>query len=270
MRKRLVATLLVGAVATTAVIGLSACGGAGIEKGVQVDEQGWKDAFKASVEAKNFTTEQITETKGSTSGSVGDISVNVKMESNENLLSYYDVDGGKSYEKGTAKMKITGVKDLDETIKQVLHVEDDIDETEDYESYIVKEGDTYYEAIKENGEWAVDESYGVYAFSILSHASYATEATGEDQALSLLYSAFTYSGGIYTATLYNYGQEYTVSVSIKDGYVIGYSVEYKMEGEQSGITVKTESKQVYKYSNYGNTTVNPSNDAKNAIENRNN
>ena len=268
MRKRLVATLLVGAVATTAVLGLTACGGAGIDKGVEVDEQGWKDAFKATSEATNYTVELISETTSSASGKADDISVNVKYEEKSNSTSYYDVDGGKAYEKSSASMKVTGIKSLPDALKQILGFDDDIEEKEEYESYTVKEGENYYEATLEDGEWIVDEAYGVYPYSYVSNASFATEKNGEYTNISLLYSAFTYSGGIYTATLYSGSYEYTVSVSIKDGYVLGYSVESKMEGEMNGLTSKSESKVVYKFSNYGKTNVSPSKGAQDAIANK--
>ena len=88
MRKNLVAMLLVGAVAATAVIGLSACGGDSIEKGVEVSEDEWKAAFKASSEAESYTMD-VTSSEEATGYET--------VDGNKINLSYKMTGSGKVY-----------------------------------------------------------------------------------------------------------------------------------------------------------------------------
>ena len=107
---------------------------------------------------------------------------------------------------------------------------------------------------------------------ILNGEFATTEDSTTTAKVSELYDAFTYSNGVYTATLWKpatswtSAYKYTVSVSVKGGYVVGVSTEYTDGEEEEGFSTGTTFKYVYNFSNYGSTTVKASDAAKKAVE----
>ena len=277
MKKKLIATMVAGAVLSTGLIALTACGGGlSINKGEEVDAAGWKAAITATCDAKNYTVESYAEmelkAKGSYEGikdELGADSVDMNVKSTGEGKNYYDLENNTSYSKGTTKVKASGVP---EGLKDETEYQD-----KDYsiELYSVKDGDTYYMAsyntIKEDAEWEVYGSpVSVGSISDVTYVLKQTYATEKDgtvvKSISDLYESFTYSSGVYTATLYRSSSEYTISIAVKGGYVVGYSMEVINSEEDEGFTSSESIKYVYNFSDYGKTTVNPSNDAKKAIE----
>lgn len=272
MKKKLIATLVAGAVLSTGLIGLTACGGGlSINKGEEVSEEDWGKAFTATMEAESCTVDSYAEIVFKAKGSsdfvkeeLGVDSIDMSVTTTGEGTGYYDVKNNSYYAKSTSKVSVSGVPD---SMKEEY-------ENKEYvtEYYSVKENDTYYMAqyngAAEEPKWEVQVStFGnmsspVYVLS----QTFATEKDGTATALSALYSSFAYSGGVYTATLYRYDTEYKVSVSVKGGYIVGFSTEYSESEEDEGFSESESMKTVYNFSNYGSTTVSPSDAAKKAIE----
>ncbi len=277
MKKKLIATLVAGAVLSTGLIGLTACGGGGLEKGEEVTKEDWAKAFTATLELKNFTAETVSESSGTATGSVdtgsGKVDVTVKTDSSSKSAQYVDIDGGKIYMTAEEAIKIEGAnKALGEILATSLNI-NDRDEKTNTAYYVVKEGEVIYSADNDNDEnkWDADESGYLEhdLHDILGYESYATEETGKVQALSALYDAFTYSSGFYTATLWQYGYETKVTVSVKGGYVVGLQTEATVDmkaNEYNPLDTKGTNKQTFKITKIGSTTVTPSDDAKKAVE----
>ena len=281
MNKKFLATLLVGAVAATSIIGFTACNDNGggsengsndgedenipdtIATGVQVDAEGWAKAFEATLASKNCTIKAHRETTFKAKGvhdELGEIDLSSTVT--QEGTTYYD---GSAYGKMKAKAVATGVPDDEYWQKEYKNQE--------YytESYGVKDGETYYLATysneEEDAEWYVNEtSTELDVIGELLHAEYAAAEDGESVELADLYESFTYEDGVYSATLWQYGVETAVSVSVKDGYVVSYSTECLYEFEYEGYTHSDGLKVVYNFSNYGKTTVNASDAAKKAVE----
>ena len=271
MKKKLIASLIAGAVLSTGIIGLTACGGGhDINKGEQVDEAGWKAAITATGEAKNYTVKAYEEAEMKTTGNMellGLTDINITTKESAEANYYFDLGNGSIYSKETIKMTVSGVPDK---LK-----DEDVYKNKEYsnEAYSVKDGDTYYSAryrgSDKEPEWNVNESSSFYGGGfgyLVTNASYATEKNGTSIALSELYESFTYSNGVYTATLWDHDTEETVSLSIKGGYVVGYSFSSNYEGGSDSLKVTGTGKTVYNFSDYGSTTVKASDDAKKAVE----
>ena len=271
MRKKLIATLVAGAVMSTGLIGLTACGGGhDINKGEEVSKEDWAKAITATVEAKNYTVDAYQEMELKLTGSIEDLGVsdlNVSATTKGEGKTYYDIDNGSYYGNSSVKVTVSGVPDE-------LKDEDEF-KARDYvmEQYGVKDGDTYYTAMydgtAQTPEWSVREMSSFYnnGMSFLFEGDYATEKDGTTSTLDELYDAFTYSGGVYSATLWQEGDDETkISLSIKGGYVVGYSTEATHEDGDGNSSMTSTGKYVYNFSNYGSTTVSASDAAKKAVE----
>ena len=270
MKKKLIATLVAGAVLSTGLIGLTACGGGhSINKGEKVDAEGWKTAITATQEAKNYTVDAYQEVELKVTGSMEELGItdlNITGKSKSESKSYYDLENSSSYSKQTVKAEVSGVPEAMQ----------DIDEFKggDYvmESYYVKDGDTIYYANystqSENPEWNVSTTSYVSGSEIMYmiNQTLATEKDGEASKVIDLYDAFTYSGGVYSATLWSYDMEVKLSISIKGGYVVGVSMEYTEEDGDENSTMSMAIKVVYNLSGYGSTEVKASDDAKKAVD----
>ncbi|MDE7167963.1 MAG: hypothetical protein K2O28_03845 [Clostridia bacterium] len=273
MKKKLIATLIASAVLSTGIIGLTACnnGDNGGEEnipdtvvaGVQVDKEGWAKAFETTLAAKSYTIKAYMESTYKAKGTLEEIGeIDLSVTETRTGLAYYD---GNTY--GTTKVKTvaTGVPDDERYQKKYKNSE------YEFEDYIVKDGDVYYSAYystkEENAEWTVEtiDSIGGSAINVLG-TDYATEAKGTTSTLDKLYDSFTYEEGVYNATLWQYDSEVKVSVSVKDGYVVGYSTDGLYEEEDEDGKESEEYKLVYNFSNFGSTTVTPSDAAKKAVE----
>lgn len=273
MKKKLLATLVAGAVLSVGLIGLTACGGGlSINKGEEVDEAGWKAAFTATAAAQNLTIESYNETEMKLKGSgdeikeecgVDSVDMSVKTTSTGKIYYSVGVNAGSTYSDGTAKVKTSGVPDK---LKENYS-----DKEYKTEAYTVKNYNdmymAYYDGSEKEAAWKVNTVSYIGNPSSQFDRSFATEKGGTISKVSSLYSAFTYKNGVYTATLYTgYDVEYKVSVSIKGDYIVGYSLEYTENYEESGYTESMSEKTVYNLSAFGDTEVKPSDAAKNAID----
>ncbi len=270
MRKKLIATLVAGAVMSTGLIGLTACGGGhDINKGEEVSKEDWAKAITATVEAKNYTVDAYQEMELKLTGSIEDLGVsdlNVSATTKGEGKTYYDIDNGSYYGNSSVKVTVSGVPDE-------LKDEDEF-KARDYvmEQYGVKDGDTYYTAMydgtEETPEWEVREYSSAVSggMGYLFTQTYSTTEGGTASTLDELYDAFTYSGGVYTATLWQYSIEMKISVSVKGGYVVGISSEYTEEEGDENSKMSTTAKMVYNFSAYSGTTVSASDAAKKAVE----
>lgn len=256
MRKKILATLLVGAVAATAAAGLTACGkdDGGVAKGEEVTEEAWKAAFAATVAAQNYTYEMTSDYK--VSGTVDSKKYSVHSATEQKF--YYDAVNNHCYSVYTETYKTSGFKDAGIE-------EEDYDESQTEKTYTLKDGDITWEAEYNSGDeqpaWEADEygymrSYAAY----IAAGTYAAEKDGAQKALTELYSAFKYSGGYYAASLWtDFDEEELTEVkltfSIKGGYVVGCRNEYKASHTEDGATETTDVKTSVTISKYGSTTV---------------
>ncbi|MDE6598101.1 MAG: hypothetical protein K2K60_05640 [Clostridia bacterium] len=266
MRKKTMAVLLAGAVAAAGIIGLTACkkdSGNGLQKGEQVSEEQWKTAIAATAGAENYTSTFTNDYQVTATGKIGDKSVTYNYTSNSTETSYYDFTNKKYYAESSYTDKTSGGELMGET---------DGEESETYKEYIEARALTIWstEFDSEENEWYVDDSYTYPSAEtlasnfkdnsntdFLASAKLSTTKEGATTTISELYSAFTYKDGFYTATLYSYGQEATVTISVKGGYVVGVLQEGTNEttNEALGISSKVTIKAVYTFSNFGSTTV---------------
>ena len=271
MKKKLIATLVASAVLSTGIIGLTACGGGNgghdINKGEEVSKAGWAAAITATQSAKNYTADAYQEVDTTMTGNMGELTnINLTGKTIGEAKFTYDLDNGGIYVKQTVKITVSGVPD---ELKGEDGYKDDEYVTE---SYCVKEGDTYYTANyrgnAENPEWSTGSttSFSSGGLGYLFNSTYSVEEDGTAVTLSELYDAFTYSNGVYTATLWGGGSEETVSLSFKGGYVVGYSFASTHEEGDEDSKMINSGKMIYNFSNYGSTTISPSDDAKKAVE----
>lgn len=278
MKKKLLATLIATAVLSTGIIGLTACGGNNngdnngdedkitdtVVKGVQVDAEGWAKAFENTFAAESYTAKAHFESSYGVKGTYEELGeIDFSVTGTQEGTIYYD---GNEYNKSICKVVATGVPD-DETMQNRYK-----NKEYEREDYIVKDGETYYRAYysteEEDAEWTVSTSStdrGSVVIEILG-TSFATEKNGESKTVAELYESFTYKDGVYTAALWGDDIEATVSASVKDGYIAGYSLEFIYEEEDEGGKMSEGIKYVFSLSDYGKTTVTPSDAAKKAVE----
>lgn len=267
MRKKFLATLLVGAVAATGAIGFSACGkdDAKLVKGAEVSEEEWKAAFAATASAENYTYELNSEY--SASGTVDSKKVTEYSTLVQKIL--YDAVNNHSYSEYTETYKTTGYKDAGVGEK-------DYDDTETVKRYTLKDGSVIWEAEYCSGDeqpaWKADKWGDLDSDLIyIVGSTYATEKSGTPKAITELYSAFVYSGGYYTANLWadmdeEELTEVRLTVSVKNGYVIGMQTEYEVSDNEAGASGTATVKQSVTLSNYGGTTLEAPAEALAAIE----
>lgn len=275
MKKKILTALLVGAIALTAAAGLAACGGNG---GDAVTEEQWAAAFDNTVKAENYTVvssaEILTNSVGSSNGS--EVTYTMSITSSE--TSYLDLTGGRAYTAGSATRSSTGTGVSDEMLgektvltKTYLEINGNILWVSDYD--------------ETNSKWQAEpQEFGTEAeakeflaqneltASLSAKQFYAAlPADGEAKTLAQLYSAFKYSGGKYTATLYASvaGAAYSeidVTIVISGGYVTLMTSESGGETIQQGVKVTTSSKMSYAVSDIGVTTVHAPTEALDAID----
>ncbi|MBD5631972.1 MAG: hypothetical protein HDP34_01915 [Clostridia bacterium] len=259
MKKRILATILVGAVAATTVMGLAACGGASIPKGEQVTEEAWKNAFDKTTEFTNYTLNSSSDLDINLKGTVtakGSKKVEVKstVSTSSNQLFLYDKDGHTSYAEYTTESKGKSTADDEESNYSR--------KTTNKQYYTLCESnsliDTYWRASYSKSETKTEEGENYtenywYANESLSFSSnqaayvfndYFYDSNDKDTAkrakLANLYDKFKYSGGVYKATLYYYQEvsedynlsdllECKVTVSIKDGCAVGYGIKINVK-----------------------------------------
>lgn len=274
MKKKVIATLLAGALLGAGAICLSACGSSSVSvpKGDKVTEDKWSAAFEKMPELENYTLKssmnvqcKLSGTKTEANyytGKKKDIKVegNGKAESSSVVL--YDKKGKTAYQESSSSSSASGSEDGEKGESKSKYVSKnyyELSETKDsywraryslensYSSDVESKSER-----KEEDFWEASETSYFASSSVSSLASIGSfyETNDKDTAVAksikVLYSKFTYSGGVYTADLYrevNITQESdlssiyelvpcTVTVSFDGAQccVIGLSIKCKGEG----------------------------------------
>lgn len=313
MKKRFIATLLVGAVAVSSAVGLSACGtkSVSLPKGVSVSEEEWKEAFSSEKlnDLDNYTLENSKSKTVSAKGTVTDeiytIEMDYSLKSSYYSTYLFDKINGYAYSETTdsettkttathTTLNVTEKYKSKDTSTSKSYYEPGTDEDEYWRASYSKSNAT--ENSSESGKSSEkDENYWTASktsyFASNRYSSVSNDFSSryyddkdiedaESNYITYLYDKFTYSDGVYTATLY---RKYsvtgfsvpvacTISVSIDGtGHIIGISERINEsdtyndaeEGINCNYTVKYEN--VYAVSNIGNT--NPSQKADKKIKN---
>lgn len=259
MKKRLIATLLVGAIAVSGTIGLTACedNSVSLPIGKQVTETAWSSAFDNTSVLNNYTLKQSAKANVTLSGTATmgtskthDVCGSAKI--NVNSTALYDNDGKTSYLGSTSDMSTDSVTDGEKAILSMksssgeYYCPGEKDGDNDvYWKADYSKSETLAESEEVKGKetteqyWRAEKSYNFsnnYAVDLFEDYFYeSNDETAQSYKIADLYDKFTYSDGLYTATLY-YMQdleifnlkdlvECTVTVSIKDGVAAGYRVE---------------------------------------------
>ena len=248
MKKKLIATLVAGAVLSTGIIGLTACGGGlSIPKGGEVaDEVAWVKAFTDTVALKNYTLESYSSIdytlKGAYKKNSKDVPVDITSKATASNLVLYDSENNKAYSEmstnSDAKGTENGVEEggkYSSTNKAYYELSEETDSVKSYWRAKYSKG----EIKSTEGVSSEEEYWNAYETTSFMYSAmiglstnvmfYETEEALIPQSVAALYDKFTYDGGVYTATLYvtadfNKAEdkvECKVTVSIKDGYVIG-------------------------------------------------
>lgn len=254
------AMLLAGAVAAAGVITFTACGDGtdGVPKGEEVTAEQWKTAITATSEVGNYTAEIRGENVESASGKVGDKTVNYVGKETIAGKLYFDYNSKKILLETNTTLKTTGAE---------LFGEEDEEETSEHKSYNEVENLTIWAAVFDDAEWKVYSNTAVSQDSLneqfltgsvlysFENSLFSTTEDGQGVKITELYSAFTYSNGVYSAALYLNGDRTEISMSFKDGYVVGVSQTRTEEGVEEDTTYKTTYKYNYVFSDFGKTVV---------------
>ncbi len=262
MKKKLIATLVAGAVLSTGIIGLTACGNSvSMPKGEQIaDATAWAKAFEETSKLTNFTCETSftvdQKGEGTLKNEKGeDQTAKYTAKYSTYDLTAYDEDGDKAYTESNESMDMKATSDGEEEKLKYSSVEKyyyELDEKGEYAtsywkaSYGKKDIDSTDRKSYTENYWDAYSSYD-YASNPLKKLAldfYESDSTtASSKSITTLYDKFTYSGGVYTATLYSVVEiaemgsdliKVEVKVSFSGGYVIGLSYKAKkVEGELS-------------------------------------
>lgn len=248
MKKKLIATLVAGAVLSTGLIGLTACGGGlSIPKGGEVaDEVAWVKAFTDTVALKNYTLESYSSIdftlKGAYKNNSKDVPVDITSKATASSIVLYDSENNKAYSETSANSEAKGTEGAKDenskyssTEKEYYELSEEKNSVKYYWNADYSKGELKSTERVYSGEqyWDADETTS-FMYNMLTGLStnvlfYETEDATLPKSVAALYDKFTYDGGVYTATLYVTADfnkvedkvECKVTVSIKDGYVIG-------------------------------------------------
>lgn len=276
--KKFLATLALCAVSAVSVFGFTACGDNKTdnpeeEVGESVTSEEWKSAFTATINADNYTMEEsISYSTVEKSKDEAGKDVTFSESVNETTEKY--VADRKIYSKETMHLKLVDEKtiekkSIDEHYKEV----DGVNLWTSYFDSVEYIQGTPEDDEEEMSEWKADfrefadenaakEDFKNHYSKVESFeiGFYVSADSDEEKMLVDLYSAFTYSDGKYTATLYidndtDTKLDINVEVSIKNGYVIGFAYNYILENNEEDISGKSEAFYRAEYKNYGSTTV---------------
>ena len=266
MKKRILATLLVGAIAGTSLIGLTACGGVSLPKGDEIDAEKWAEAFEKTGELENYTLKHSSSYNVSGDGKIylsetktTDFSHKSKASVNETLL--YDLKGQKAYGESKTSAEIStqayGLKDYEKSksslvAKTYYELKETKNETDYFWNVTYTKAksnnvDTEYRSNNVKGtsefSWYASTTRYFYSpeFDALSGRFYKDSEGEEGGYLPTLYESFKFESGVYTASLYQKVDLYegirtivpvTVSVSISkaDTCVLGVKLVYDASG----------------------------------------
>ena len=266
MKKKLIATLVAGAVLSTGIIGLTACGNSvSLPKGEQVaDATAWAKAFEDTAELTNFTYEASLNIdqkgEGTLKNSKGeDEVVKYTAKTSSYNLTVYDKDADKAYVETTSSMDVKGTHKGKEEKQKSSGTEKDYYELKEKNDLYKSYWNASYTKTESNGtdgkysreDYWDASSTSSYASNPLGNFSPSFYENGSDEAVSksitTLYDKFTYSGGVYTAELYRSASiaqmgtdrvKVEVKVSFSGGYVIG--VSYKASKAEGELTLGTD------------------------------
>lgn len=264
MKKRFIATLLVGAIGVAGIAGLTACdtNSVSMPKGEQVSAEKWAEAFTLAgyKDLKNYTYSESKTASISVKGSETSEGKTHKSSGSAKYTSYkttlYEGDGGFAYSEKTSNTSATLTSD-GETYNSSKRYSD----KKYYQPKSNEDGTkTYYSAsynldeTKSNVSHTATETYWhatstqsfIQGEATPNHFLADSFQTQKDSntvvTLDKLYESFGFAGGVYTAKLYLTPTSYDydldelgyllsntveceVAVSIKDGIVVGYSVK---------------------------------------------
>ncbi len=293
MNKKFLATLLVGAIAATSIIGFTACNGNNgnnggdengdetpveeLQKGEEVTEEQWKAAIKATTEAGNYTVAGYYESKGVATRD-DDASVNCLMMEYQQTTISVDLGSSKFYSDSLVGRKSAGAETIGE---------EDVDVKNPLREYGTVSGSTLWFSVyfEDEDEWrarfnnyntadVAKEELSTYSScsvaSSLFSISFSETADGTPVTLADAYSLFEYEDGYYKASVYSDGiavdKVVELTVSIKNGYVIVFNYGYTSEKVYDGLNVNQSVKSECSFSAFGTTAVNAPEGAVAAVE----
>lgn len=292
MRKKLVATLMAGAIASVGLVGLTACGGdenseidvtdGVLRAGEEVTAEEWKEAIDATCVLYgdkvgfplNYTAGMCYYVENYYSSAVDEdaqISDAVYMTSRttEELHVANTVDKVEMYGLGKVVVEYKNVpeessgtyEDMDMEVVQTYTTFNDKVYLVTYDKSLSDDKTNYRVSSQDISEY-VDSDAGVsFEYSSGSELKYcldgfSTEKGGKTTPLSDAYELFTYSNGFYTAKGYDSSNEYTFIVSIKDGRLIGISAETALKFDiGNGLKEIQKVKITFEFKDFDTTTV---------------
>lgn len=285
MKKRIAAALLAGALAVSGTAGLSACGGLSLPKGDEVTKEQWTAAIENMIvrdsEIPDNCTLEFSHSEKKTAKGKGAIAfydesgigwefdISDAREAAENKMMLYDKPRNRAYRESRRQFKEITEKGV-ETRNYVSksYYEPNVQKEDGYyweaEYSLSKEEDGDGECRESENDWSacetswfprgVDFNYGGSLASprdVFEWASRFYETDDEEaepQRIADLYEKFTYSGGVYTASLYSYRTVenyyapvttlipcvFSISFNNAEGCVIGYEVKWEGAGTLFG------------------------------------
>ncbi len=259
MRKKIIAAILICVIALTTVAGFSACGKSNLKKGEMVTERGWAQAFRKTCRLDNYSYYKQSKINSIFSGKVyhhftfytDEYTVEQNDKDKTNSAFLCDKQGGYAYYERIENehYKINKQQNDYEEEKSIYK-----DKTIDKYYYLNDMDDAFYCTSTSEGYTTTNGERKNFDLKIEPYrtgiANYINESTNKEYSyyylnkhnsntlgqgkLEELYGLFTYSHGVYTAKLYDKVViclgfsdlvPCKVTVSIKDGYVTGFSVK---------------------------------------------
>lgn len=281
MKKRIAAALLAGALAVSGTAGLSACGGLSLPKGDEVTKEQWTAAIENMIvrdsEIPDNCTLEFSHSEKKTVKGKGAIlfhdeweefDISDAREAAENKMMLYDKPGNRAYRESRSQFKEITEKGV-ETRNYVSksYCEPNVQKEDGYyweaEYSLSKEEDGDGECDERENDWSACETswfpsgdnfnYGgnfasprdVFEWGLFYETD---DEEAEPQRIADLYEKFTYSGGVYTASLYGYRTVgdyhapaatlipcvFSISFNNAEGCVIGYEVKWEGAGTLFG------------------------------------
>ena len=271
MKKKVLATLLAGALMGASAVSFASCGGVSMPKGDQVTKEEWAEFIAAMAELKNYTLDysaDVNVTLNGTTKEVKDYSnpdpakmkeekVTGETKTSMAGTTVYDSVNNKAYVEGTESSQID-MKSDDEKMKASA-------EETDKAYYELKEEGVYWKAAyayemseldgtdirrseKSESYWIAGTTFyfadNTINIMFSDSTFYETKDGTEEKNIAELFEKFTYSAGVYTATLYKeveiYGEmngmedvlecKVTISFNKAEKCVTGYGVKTEGEG----------------------------------------
>lgn len=271
MKKKLIATLVAGAMLVAGLTCFTACsndGDAGevnvysIRKGEKVaDEAAWRAAFDNTRTAKNYTTNFYYSVLDEVSGEENGKSVFYRTGNEEIMQEHLDLDSNNPLDY-CCEFYYYDKTPIGQPIDP-YHI--------DKECYTKINGTLYKAECSIN--WYANIAYQIHGVDLNAKSLIISGFKNEEKDdnykyIEDLYEEFTYNDGVFTAELRydRVGGKSTICVSIKGGYVISFSVEQNLIEEKNSLTEKHTHKEVYNWTNFGRTKVTIPDDAQKAID----